>query len=177
LALDEDRPGRDWLNNYCPGRPAAMAAHRAKIAAQRLNVADALHADTVTTKDAAPRGLNTTLFSNIRLCCLTLYLKNGIFIPLHFDSQNLPSLHFSSLSIFCLGCKTISRRAARRLIVLHPKHNLEGELKWQACSGTMPSKFSHSSGKGLIDLINLIMLNKFISSILLNYNIRTGVFT
>ncbi len=31
------------------------------------------------------------------------------------------SLHFDSLSIFCLGCKTISGRAARRLIVLHPK--------------------------------------------------------
>jgi hypothetical protein len=29
--------------------------------------------------------------------------------------------HFSSLFIFCLGCKTISRRAASRLIVLHPK--------------------------------------------------------
>jgi len=29
--------------------------------------------------------------------------------------------HFSQLSIFCLGCKTISRRAARRrLLVLHP---------------------------------------------------------
>ena len=41
--------------------------------------------------------------------------------------------HFSSLSIFCLGCKTISRRAARRLIVLHPKQNIESELKWQTC--------------------------------------------
>jgi hypothetical protein len=29
--------------------------------------------------------------------------------------------HFSSLSIFCLGCKMISRRAAHRLIVLRPK--------------------------------------------------------
>jgi hypothetical protein len=42
--------------------------------------------------------------------------------------------NFSSLSIFCLGCKTISRRAARRLIVLHPKQNIESELKWQTCS-------------------------------------------
>jgi len=37
--------------------------------------------------------------------------------------------HFSSLSIFCLGCKAISRRAARRLIVLHPKQNIESEPK------------------------------------------------
>jgi hypothetical protein len=29
--------------------------------------------------------------------------------------------YFSSLSIFCLGSKTISRRAASRMIVLHPK--------------------------------------------------------
>ena len=39
--------------------------------------------------------------------------------------------HFSSLSVFCLGCKTISRQAARRLIVLHPKQNIQSELKWQ----------------------------------------------
>jgi len=32
--------------------------------------------------------------------------------------------HFSSLHIFCLRCKMISRRAARRLIVLHPKQNI-----------------------------------------------------
>ena len=30
-----------------------------------------------------------------------------------------------------LGRKTISRIAARRLIVLHPKQNIENELKWQ----------------------------------------------
>ena len=41
--------------------------------------------------------------------------------------------NFSSLSIFCLGCKTISRRAACRLIVLYPKQNVESELKWQTC--------------------------------------------
>ena len=35
--------------------------------------------------------------------------------------------HFSSLSILCLGCTKISRRAARRLIVLHPKQNIESE--------------------------------------------------
>jgi hypothetical protein len=39
--------------------------------------------------------------------------------------------HSSSLSIFSLGHKTISRRAARRLIVLHPKQNIKSELKWQ----------------------------------------------
>src|ERR1700721_108198 len=59
-----------------------------------------------------------------------------------------PVCHFRSLSIFCLGCKTISRRAACRLIVLHPKQNIESELEWQTCSGTMPSKFSCSSVKG-----------------------------
>src|SRR6202021_2377320 len=70
--------------------------------------------------------------------------------------------HFSSLSIFCFGCKTIRRRAAlpliacversraRRLIALHPEQNIESELKWQTCFDTMPSKFSYSSGKGLI---------------------------
>jgi hypothetical protein len=57
--------------------------------------------------------------------------------------------HFSSLSIFCLGCKTISRRAARRLIVLHPKQKIESELKWQTCFSTVPSKVSCLSGKGL----------------------------
>jgi len=40
---------------------------------------------------------------------------------------------FSSLSISCSGCKTNSRRAARRLIVLHPKQNIESEQKWQTC--------------------------------------------
>jgi len=37
--------------------------------------------------------------------------------------------NFSPLPIFCLGCKTISRRAARWLIGLHPKHNVESEKK------------------------------------------------
>jgi len=40
---------------------------------------------------------------------------------------------FGSFSIFCLGCSTISRRAARQLIVWHPKQNREGELKRQTC--------------------------------------------
>ena len=35
------------------------------------------------------------------------------------------------LIYFDFACKTISRRAARRLIVLHPKQNIESELKWQ----------------------------------------------
>jgi len=38
--------------------------------------------------------------------------------------------HFSSLSRFCLGLKTISRRAARQLIVLRPKENIESEKKF-----------------------------------------------
>ena len=58
--------------------------------------------------------------------------------------------YFSSISIFCLGCKRNSRRAARRPIVLHPKRNISSELKWQTCSGTMPSKFSCLSVKGSI---------------------------
>jgi len=57
--------------------------------------------------------------------------------------------HFRSLSIFCLGYKTISRRPARRLIFLHLKQNIESDLKWQTCFGTVPSKVSCSSGKGL----------------------------
>jgi hypothetical protein len=43
----------------------------------------------------------------------------------------------------------ISRRAARRLIVLHPKQKIESELKFLTWSGTMSSKFRYSSGKGL----------------------------
>jgi len=49
----------------------------------------------------------------------------------HFADEQLNLLgtvqtqvnHFSSLYIFRLGCKTTSRRAARRLIVLHPKQS------------------------------------------------------
>jgi len=49
--------------------------------------------------------------------------------------QNITSLPFYfAFYIFFLGHKTINRRAARWLIVLHPKQNLESELKWQTCS-------------------------------------------
>ena len=54
-------------------------------------------------------------------------------------------------------CKTISRRAARRLIVLHPKQNIESEPKWQNRSGKMPSKFSCSSAKGLTSMFIVYM--------------------
>jgi len=37
--------------------------------------------------------------------------------------------HFSSLYIYCLGCKNDQR--ARRLIILHLKQNIYSELKWQ----------------------------------------------
>ena len=47
--------------------------------------------------------------------------------------QNLTSCNFSSLYIFCLGQDTISWRFARLLIVLHPKRDIESELKWQTC--------------------------------------------
>jgi len=40
----------------------------------------------------------------------------------------------SSLYIFCLVFKTLSRRAALWLMVLHPKQNLERELQWKICS-------------------------------------------
>src|ERR1700690_292009 len=58
--------------------------------------------------------------------------------------------HFGSFSIFCLACKTISRRAARRLIVLHPKQNIESEPKRQSCSILWRIKM-RSSVKGLTD--------------------------
>jgi len=45
--------------------------------------------------------------------------------------------------------QTISRQAARRLIVLHPKQNIQSEPKWQICSGTMQFKLSCSSENGV----------------------------
>jgi len=45
-----------------------------------------------------------------------------------YAPQNLTSLPVC-FAIFCWGCKPISQRAARRLIVLHPKQNIESELK------------------------------------------------
>jgi len=52
----------------------------------------------------------------------------------HFDAlQNITSLPLKFTSIFCLGRKTISQRAARRLMVLHPKQNKESVLKRQNC--------------------------------------------
>jgi hypothetical protein len=53
---------------------------------------------------------------------LTLSLTNSYIFASHRAKQ---VCHFSSLSIFCLGSKTISRRAARRLMVLHPKQTIE----------------------------------------------------
>jgi len=50
--------------------------------------------------------------------------------------------HFSSFSVFCLGRKMISRRAARRLMLLHPEQNLKSELKWKICFGTAPINFA-----------------------------------
>jgi len=65
---------------------------------------------------------------------------------LHFSLTIKRVCHFRSRSIFCLGCRTISRRAARRLIVWHPEQNIEVNIE---DSVTMPSKISCSSGKGL----------------------------
>jgi hypothetical protein len=75
---------------------------------------------------------------------LTLYPTNSIFmlhcIFIHFDAQSLTSLpfYFTFYSLYCLRCKTISRRAVRRLIVLHSKQNIESELKWRTCFCAMP---------------------------------------
>jgi len=43
----------------------------------------------------------------------------------------LPGILYSLLNqkLFGFGCKTISRQAARRLIVLRSKQNIESELK------------------------------------------------
>jgi len=51
-----------------------------------------------------------------------------------FDAQNLTSLPLWFTFCILFGMQN----AARRLIVLHPKQNIEGELKWQTCFGTMP---------------------------------------
>jgi len=56
--------------------------------------------------------------------------------------------HFGSLSIFFLGCKTISRVTARRLIVLYCKQNIEaeknGKLVLARCQANLPVRW----GKG-----------------------------
>ena len=41
--------------------------------------------------------------------------------------------------LYFLGRNTINQRAARRMNVLHPKQNIESELKWQNWFGTVPS--------------------------------------
>jgi len=64
-------------------------------------------------------------------------MLHAIFLFNPFPDKQLTSLgimskevcRFGSLSIFCLGCKTIRWRAARLLIVLHLKQNIESELK------------------------------------------------
>ena len=92
------------------------------------------------------QGEPTTSLTNLRSLCqpLTLfayYVHAGLKNSLNpFPDKRLYLIdivrkqvcHFSSRSIVCVGC-TISRRAARRPIVLHPKHNIESQLKWQTC--------------------------------------------
>jgi len=46
-----------------------------------------------------------------------------------------------------------AKRSAGELLALHPKQNIESEIKWQTCFGTMRSKFSCSSGKWLISIV------------------------
>jgi len=67
----------------------------------------------------------------------------------HICTQHLASFAILIRFLFCGGFKSISRRTVRRLIALHPKQNIESELKWKTCSGKMPSKCSCSTGKGL----------------------------
>ena len=59
----------------------------------------------------------------------------------------------------------VPKQAARLLIVLHPKQNIESELKWQTCFGTTPKKFSCSSGKRLIFQITTLISSGIHSSI------------
>jgi len=74
----------------------------------------------------------------LALCYVNYYVEQCI-NPLNYKQLNLLRIvpeqvcDFSSLSIFCLECKTFSRRAAQRLIVLHPRQNIESERKWQTC--------------------------------------------
>jgi len=92
-----------------------------------------------------------------RLRCVKFIFMPGVFVHIRFvwihtywslltpsnpftDEQlnflctgPLQIYHFSSLSIFCLGCKTISRRAALWLIALHTIQNIQSELKRQTC--------------------------------------------
>jgi len=55
---------------------------------------------------------------------------------LHTDVKSLLN-RFPDEQLNLLGI--VPKQAARWLIVLHPKQNLESELKWQTCFGTMPS--------------------------------------
>jgi len=90
-------------------------------------------------------------------CMVDLEILQLLFFNPFTDKQltlfcTVPKLiyRFRLLSVFCLRCGTISRRAARRLIVLHPSKSMESELKWQTCPGMMSTKFSWSSVKGLM---------------------------
>ena len=80
----------------------------------------------------------------------------------------------------------ISRREALRLIVLHPKQNIESEIKWQSCSATVKSKFSCSSVqvKGLYEkktryrklpLHNKIIIAVFTFEILDMHNYKLNI--
>jgi len=55
----------------------------------------------------------------------------------------------SSLTVFCLECRMINQRAARRLIVLHSNKNIELNVKWQTCFGAVPAKCCLSALKQL----------------------------
>ena len=68
---------------------------------------------------------------------------------MHFDAHNLTSLPFYFTSKFCLGCKTISRLAARRLIVLHPNFFVKSELTWQTFLARCQANFAVRERKGL----------------------------
>jgi len=87
------------------------------------------------------------------MCYLNLFNDEQPF----YAPQKLTSFPFGSLFIFCLGSKMIGRRAARRLIILHPKQHVESELKLKTCFGTVPIKFSCSSMKELMHWNGLLL--------------------
>jgi len=98
----------------------------------------------------------------------TLFSQHQISNPFTDKQLNLlgnvpkQACHFGSVFVFCLGCKTVSRRAARLLIVLHPEQNMESELEWQTFTFFGALKCC-SSVKGLIckcQIIIVLMLRR-----------------
>jgi len=61
--------------------------------------------------------------------------------------------------MFCLGCKTISRLVASRLVVLRPEQDMESELKLHTCLARSQKNFAGRQLKGQLQQslsINLV---------------------